>query len=512
MLRFLSYNHLFSYSILFLLTLALRAPSFHTQYFGEDESFYMVSAEKVINGEAQYLDTWDNKPPVLVWVYSFFLWVFGEFAFLAIRIFTAIYIFLTALLVNRFVDDNRLLNQFSLLPAFLVIFLSSVPWYSQELNGEILMNLPVVLAVTEILKLRERSRKNTSHLFLAGLLLGLAFMVKYQAILVFLGMFAAYLFTQPTKLSETFSYFFGFLLSIFGLVLVVYFTGALDAYWDIGVLYNIDYIRVGANPGEIVNPLFNLGQYAQLWGIFILLGVAGIVHYRLNYFSKTIRLRKVESVTLYWFVVCLLTIILGGGRLYLHYFYLLVPPLAIYAAKALELKIKSWIRNIILLSAFAIPMITYAVFLFAAFPQEFSFADKYLQEGGWTMKFRQELNEPHPLESYIDRGNIHHGILVLAYEPTVYTRLDLPCATKYTNFSIANFKFDFFPDHGLVNLISSSETRADVFLAFEKEMPDYIIDPLDMFPVLSAQLPLLFQDYEAVVIDEGDRSYLMYRK
>ena len=161
MLRFLSYNHLFSYSILFLLTLALRAPSFHGQYFGEDESFYMVAAEKVIDGEAQYLDVWDNKPPILVWVYSFFLWVFGDYALLALRIFAAIYIYLTALLVNRFVDDNRFLRQFSLLPAFLVIFLSSIPWYAQELNGEILMNLPVVMAVTQILQLKERSRKNS---------------------------------------------------------------------------------------------------------------------------------------------------------------------------------------------------------------------------------------------------------------------------------------------------------------------------------------------------------------
>lgn len=512
MLRFLSYNHLFSYSILFLLTLALRAPSFHTQYFGEDESFYMVAAEKVIDGQAQYLDTWDNKPPILVWVYSLFLGIFGEYALIAIRIFTAIYIYLTALLVNRFVDDNRLLQQFSLLPAFLVIFLSSVPWYAQELNGEILMNLPIVMAVTEVLRLKERSRKNATHLFLAGILLGFAFMIKYQAILVFIGMLTAYIFTQPTQLSETFSYIFGFLLTIFGVVLGVYFTGALDAFWDIGVLYNIDYIWVGTNPGEVSNPLFNLGQYAQLWGVFIVLGLAGIVHYRLNYFSKTIRLRKVESVTLYWFVACLLTVVIGGGRLYLHYFYLLVPPLAIYAAKTLELKIRPWVRNLVLLVAFAIPMLTYAVFLLAAFPNQFSFADKYLKEDGWTMQFRKDLNEPHPLAAYIDRDKIHHGILVMSYEPTIYTKLDLPCATKYTNFSIANYKFEFFKDHEEANLVSRSETRSDVYLAFQEEMPDYIIDPLDLFPALRAQMPLLLKDYEAVVVDEGHRSYLMYRK
>ena len=512
MLRFLSYNHLFSYSILFLLPLALRAPSFHPEYFAEDESYYLVDAEKVIDGEAQYLDMWDNKPPILVWVYSLFLGIFGSYALLAIRIFTAIYIYLTAILVNRIVDDNRLLQKFSLLPAFLIIFLSSVPWYTQELNGEILMNLPLVAAFAQVLRLKERSRKNANFLFLAGLLLGLAFMIKYQAILIFIGLLTAYLVTQPAQLSETFSYFFGFILSTFVVILSIYFTGALESYWDVGFLFNIDYIRVGYNPGESVNPLFNLAQYGQLWGVFIILSLIGIAHYRLNYFSKTIRMRKVESITLYWFLAALLTIIIGGGRLYLHYFYLLVPPLAIYAAKALELKMRGWVRNLVLLAAFAIPMMTYVVFLIAAFPQQFSFADKYLREDGWTMQFRAELNEPHPLEAYIDRDRIHQGILVMAYEPTLYTRLDLPCATKYTNFSVANVKFEFLPDHEEVSLISRTETRADIYAAFQKEMPDYIVDPLGYFPYLQEEIPILFKDYQAQVVDEGDRTYLLYRK
>ncbi len=495
-----------------MLTLLLRAPSFHPEYFAEDESYYLVAAEKVIDGHAQYEGTWDNKPPVLVWVYSLFLGAFGSYALLAIRIFTTFYIYLTALLVNRIVDDNRLLQQFSLLPAFLIIFLSSVPWYAQELNGEILMNLPIVGAFSEVLRLKERSKKNANHLFFAGLLLGVAFMIKYQALFIFLGLLTAYLVTQPAQLSETFSYFFGFLLSILAVVLGIYFSGALEAYWDIGVLYNMDYIRIGTNPGEEVSPLFNLFQYGQLWGIFIILGLVGIAHFRVNYFSNAIRLRKVESITLYWFLGALLTIIIGGGRLYLHYFYLLVPPLAIYAAKALELKFRAWIRNLVLLAAFAIPFMTYAVFMLAAFPEQFSFADKYLREDGWTMQFRKELNEPHPLESYIDQEQVHQGILVLAYEPTVYTRLDLPCATKYTNFSVAYYKFDFLPENEGRSLVSRAETTSDAYLAFREEMPDYIIDPLGIFPAVMDKIPLLFKDYQAEVVDEGDRSYLLYRK
>jgi len=512
LLRFLSYNHLFSYGLLLLLTVLFRAPSFHPEFFQEDESFYLVAAEKVIDGDAQYLGTWDNKPPVLVWFYSLFLGVFGSYALLAIRIFTIVYIYLTALLVNRFVEDNRLLKQFSLMPAFLLIFLCSVPWYAQELNGEILMNLPIVWSVITILGLGERSRKNTSYLFVTGFLLGLSFMIKYQAIFVFIGMLAAYFSTQTPRLSETFSFLFGFLLAIFMTVLGLYFTGALEAFWDIGVLYNLDYIRQGQNPGETIEPLFNLGQYAQLWGVFIILGLVGLIHFRLNYFSKTIRLRKIETVTLYWFLACLVTIIIGGGRLYLHYFYLLVPPLSIYIAKALELKMRTWFKNLVLLAAFAIPLLTYAIFLFAAFPIEFSFGDKYLREDGWTMSFRRSLNDPHHLEAYIDRDQVKNGILVMDYDPTVYTRLDLPCATKYTNFSLAYFKFAAYPDHRDGSLISKEESLADIYTAFQADMPDYIIDPLQLFPKLQSKIPLLLEDYEAVGVSTKNKEYRIYQR
>lgn len=512
MLRILSYNHLFTYALLFVATFALRGPSFHSSYFQEDESFYLVAAERIVDGGAQYLDTWDNKPPLIVWVYTLFVGIFGSYALLAIRIFTCIYIYISALLLNQFVNDNRLIERFSMLPAFLYIFLCSVPWYAQELNGELLMNLPVILAVFQLLRLKERSPQNFGYLFLGGILLGLAFMVKYQAILIFVGLVAAYFSVQTPRLSETFSYFMGFGMAVLAVVLGIYFTGAISEYWDIGVLYNLDYIRIGRNPGEIVNPWFNLGQYGKLWGVFFGIGMAGLVHFRLSYFTNSIRLRKVETVTMYWFAAGVLTIVLGGGRLYLHYFYLLVPPLAIYISKAMELKMRRWVRQAALLLALAVPLFTYAIYFASAFPEQTSFLDPYLSEQGWVQGLRRDLNEPPPLAQHIDPATVDNGILVLAYEPTTYTRLGLPCATKYTNFSMANFKMAIFEEHEEVKLASRTEQVRDIYLAFERDMPDYIVDPLGLFPVMQDRMPLLLGGYRGVTVDEGDRSYLLYHR
>jgi 4-amino-4-deoxy-L-arabinose transferase-like glycosyltransferase len=509
-LRFLSYNHIITYVALFILTVLMRMPSFHPGYYQEDEAYYLTAAERIVEGGVQYVDTWDNKPPLIGWTYALFVWVFGSGAIIAIRIFCILYLFLTAMILNQFVVDNKLLDRFSLLPGFLYLFFSSAPWYAQELNGELLMNLPIVVAVIQLLKVGDTLRDNQRYLFIMGLMMGIAFMIKYQALFLFLGLMGAYIIISTPRLSETFSILSGFVLVLFLTLSGIYLNGALAAFWDVGVVYNLDYIFAGRNPGEQVSFLFNIGQYLELWGGFLIVSFAAMVRFRLNFFKNAIRLRKIESVLLFWFFSALLTVILGGGRLYLHYFYLLVPVLVIYASVFFELRIQGWLRSLVMLIVLAVPLYTFGIFALVAFPNSFQFAEKYLRPGGWVHNLRTELNEPHPLEKYIDRSRVHNGILVMAYEPTVYTRLRLPCATKYTNFSIAYYKFNAFRKLTGYELVSRSETDADVYREFRDQMPEYIFDPQGLFPYLRDQVPALLSHYKTRQVNDHGRSYKMY--
>lgn len=510
MLRLLSYNHLFTYVVVFLITVAVRLPSFHPNYFEQDESFYLTCGQKIVDGGVQYVDTWDNKPPILVWFYALFVWLFGSSAIIAVRVFTVIYIYVTALLLNQFVVDNKLIERFSLLPAFLYIFLTAVPWYAQELNGEILINLPVMLAVFQILNLSDRGARNNNYLFWSGVLLGACFMIKYQSVFLFLGLVGGYLTLQPPKLTELFSILSGFALSLTVVIGTIYLTGAIEAFWDIGLVYNLDYVRLGRNLGEEVSVLFNLGQYLQLWGPFLLAALIAAAHFRLSYFTNSIRLRKVEVFLLYWFGAALLTVVVGGGRLYLHYFYLMVPPIAIYASKFFEIRINPWIRQLAFVAAMVVPLYTFGIFLISAFPTSFTVVDEYLTPNGWVEGFRHRLNESHPLEKYIDKSKVQNGILVMDYEPEIYARLGLPCATRYTNFSIAYFKLAAFRKLTDKKLISHTESLVDTYRAFQDEMPEYIIDPRDLFPTLREQIPILFSQYDARLVTVGDQSYKIY--
>jgi hypothetical protein len=516
-----------------LLAVGLRSTSFHPQYLSTDEACYLVAAERIADGGVQYEDTWDNKPPVITWFYLLFVVAFGKGALLAIRIFTVIYLFVTAILLNQIINNQKLIQSFSLLPAFLFLVLTSVPWYAQELNAEMLMLAPAIGAFYQLFLLEERDSRNHQRMLLAGLLMGVCFMIKYQAVFLVLGVGFAYLVVMPPRMSELFSLFAGFVLAIGTFIMVIQFTGALPAYWDVGVLYNLDYLTVGKNPGEQISPIANLLQYAKLWGVFILLGVLSIVHFRLNYFSNTIRLRKLESINLIWFVSALLTIAIGFGRLYLHYFILLVPPLTVYVAKFFDLRIRGWLKVVAYWASLAFPVFTYGVFLLAAFPQSFNFADKWLNQRpidtqatfmdpyhdssplGWIQTHRILLNEPDPLERYIDKAKVQNGILILDLLPEHYVRLGVPCATRYTNFSVAWYKFTCLDHNQGRDLFSGMETEAQIYRAFQADMPDYVVDPHGIFGQMQGHIPMLASSYREIDLPyykAEDDTYRLYER
>jgi len=508
LLKLFSYNHPVTYILLLGFTFLLRSPSFHPEFFATDESAYLIAAEKIADGGVQYADSWDNKPPILVWFYCGFVYVFGAGGLLAIRIFTCIYVAICAILLNQVIYETRMLSRFSLVPAFLFVLLVSVPWYTQELNGEMLMTLPVILAFYLLVLLSERGEKNTMYLFFAGILLGISIMIKYQAVVLFVCAILALIVIYPPRIAEIFSLLAGGFIAIGTIVLIVSFSGALEEFWEIGVLYNLDYFSLGANPGEDISPIFNLGQYLRLWGGVFAIALIAILHFRINYFKFGIRLRKAETIFFLWMAGCLITILMGSGRLYLHYFILAVPPLVIYFARFFELSIKKWIKFSLAFVAIAMPMVTFSHYLMAAYPGTFSFSDRYLTKDGWTSRWREALNSEGELEIFMKNRKPENGILVLDFQPEIYLQLGQKCATKYTNFSMAFYKMEVFPHHGEYGLVSRSETASDIADSFAVEMPGAIIDTRKfmLFGHLQAALPSLFRVYRKYEV--GD--YIVY--
>lgn len=61
-----------------LLYLALRLPSWFEPHWYSDESGYATTAWLSTHGSTLYLTVWNNKPPLLFWIYDVVLWLFGR--------------------------------------------------------------------------------------------------------------------------------------------------------------------------------------------------------------------------------------------------------------------------------------------------------------------------------------------------------------------------------------------------------------------------------------------------
>ena len=175
-----------------LVAAVLHAPAFRYELISDDEAIYDAMAQVVTRGGVMYRDTVDHKPPGLVYSYAAVRSAFEHFGASFSEVMAGVH--LVGLLVTvatcavlyrvgRYVLAERLWPWPPLLYA--LVSASNQPPDSLAVNGELLMNLPTVLAIW--FALAAVSRKNPSRLLLyvaAGAMCGLAALYKYQAALV----------------------------------------------------------------------------------------------------------------------------------------------------------------------------------------------------------------------------------------------------------------------------------------------------------------------------------------
>lgn len=214
MLRTLAANNPLLYAVVFALTVALLWPVFDTGYLNTDESLYLACAQRLADGGALYVDAWENKPPLLVWIYTLFYLVFGSYSLIAIRIFGLVYLFGGGLLFNQLLYNFRIVREFTLLPAMLYILVFSIPWYAWEVNGELLMSLPLLLMVVLLALYINEERRNYRSLLWIGVLGGLLVCIKYQAVFLIVGLGITFVTTARVRVNELLTTVIGFLLQI----------------------------------------------------------------------------------------------------------------------------------------------------------------------------------------------------------------------------------------------------------------------------------------------------------
>lgn len=231
----------------------LRFPSLFEPYWYGDEGIYQLIAKAMNNGRDLYIGIWDNKPPLLFYLYE--LTQGDQFT---AKLFSLIFgigiIYLFYLLANRLINKQKIAGITTLI--FSVLF--GTPYLEGNIaNTENFMLFPILLGMYIFFSLFSKHTDKTPQviirdpvlsLFGVGLLFGLSFSMKVVGIFEFaaasvLILLTARNFSAVIKKGSILT--LGFISPILFFTLLYITKGLFEPYSQAVLLRNVSYVGVG---------------------------------------------------------------------------------------------------------------------------------------------------------------------------------------------------------------------------------------------------------------------------
>lgn len=480
--------------LLLVLIPLLRWPGFLAGYYHGDEALSLLLAERALTEGPLYIGAWYAGPPLHIWFYESFVSLFGTYALLGLRIFAVLWIYCMAIYLNGIWDRFKVLRRYEGLPGILFAILASVPWTSLHMSSELLAMWPVLVAYNRLLNLTENASRNYGLMFQAGALMMVAMLTDYKVVFLFLGMIVAYLLLRTARVDELVAALGG--VAVVGLTFVgfLYLQGTLSAFNEIGFRYYFQRLEVSGSELYPFTSLDTLLSISLSWGFVIVIAFVGFAHFRLRFFTYVVKIRSMELVMAAWLVSVFLMLLAKWRRLDVSDFHLLLPPIAFYAAKALDFRWPRRIRVVILTAVLAGMCISYLSGWSLRYPQTFRWLP-IAERPVWLYGApNRGIPFPASLDQKVNRAQAKQSIWIMAHQPHWYLALDATCPNPYVDFRIAYHKFPILPGHQ--QGITGPEEEKDIFHAFTQQPPAYIIDPNGLFASLQQRYPSLFAMYQ----------------
>ena len=397
-----------------------------------DEGEYAYSGQLILQGIPPYEKAYNMKMPGIYAAYALILAIFGQthtgihLGLLFINAATTVLVFLLA---------KDLFDPVAGLVASSAYALLSIGQHVQgfSANAEHFVVLP---ALAGILLLRKAiGLQKYLLLFVGGLLLGTAFMMKQHGV-VFIVFGGLYLLSNEVRhrpfnwklfINKSVLFSAGVFLPFISTCVILWWAGVFERFW----FWTFDYAReyVLQVPFSIWSSLFwpNMANIVNsagcLWGMVFL----GLVSLFLSVDFRTQRLFTTGFLILSFLAVCL------GLHFWAHYFIFLLPASALLAGVAVVFIHNKLVRSRLRAAANSI-LVTLSVFIFlhTVYKQQNYFFSMTPTEVSYNAYGGNTFPEILEVARYIrENSSKDNTIAVLGSEPQIYFYSQRHSATGY---------------------------------------------------------------------------------
>jgi hypothetical protein len=330
-----------------LALLALRIPAWAAPV-GSDQSLYLYVADTLREGRVPYVDAWDQKPPAVFAVYALLRSAWSSPSVVAFADLAAACALAWALIALGRQTVGGLVGWHAASIALLFGHPSISRLSGVYVRGQ--CEAFIAPAVAIALVLLTRPARRTGHVVLAGVLLGIAFWLKYNALAYVIPAMLAVRFwpnapeDQPGRWrADLVTALIGFLIP--GAVVLLYFAvhGALVDLWLATIVYNIQYSgeTYTAGPAGAFMYVLSLPLTHARVDFLWFLGGLGAMGMLLRGVPGE---RRIAALALSWPAAAVISIAINGARDLPQYFVQAVPAMAFLAAAGLTVACRTNLR------------------------------------------------------------------------------------------------------------------------------------------------------------------------
>lgn len=405
--------------MLILLSVGMRFFSFFPTVIDHDESTYIVIAEALMNGDIYLKDVIDTKPIGIFLLFGLFQTLFGK-SIIIIRIITAIWIALTAWMVynvhRQLVPAGTTYSAHAapIASAIIYVALTSVfTFFGVSPNTELFISLFSISALYIVIR-----QQTFLWIFLAGLLLGIGFMIKYVVLFdaIAIGLFFVWLGIRAKK-NLTFWFSRG---AVMVMAFLLPFAAVWFYYWEQGMSEAFLFYSFEVSGRYFISPPWYAYILYLLDCFFRFLPVA----LWFLYCSWQWRSTGIILSTLTWvWGGLVIFVILLPGKLFPHYYIQFMLPLSLMAGSFFDHRRSlspalEWIRK---------PVVGYSLLAVLLCTNIFIQKEHYYDKRDYPLEVAAWLNGKLKKGDLIYTGNYHQIVYHLTHKesPTPYVHRSL---------------------------------------------------------------------------------------